>query len=158
MFLFDQSPNPLPQPGKSKSADCFSPGCWQLLIAITLTGAVLVSKDGVFKCSAPRSEASMANAVLGVACTWLPLPLKTWSQLQMPRFSANLKACSCSHCNQWWRSDWFNGGRHTDLIRKLVAARKEENAQQPARSLVGSKQRSQLSLRDFRLSLKKKKR
>lgn len=44
MFLFNHSPNPLPYPNKRTSINRLSPGCWQLLIAITLTGAVRVSK------------------------------------------------------------------------------------------------------------------
>lgn len=152
MFLFNHLPNPLLQPGKEECR-LPSPGCWQLLIATALTGAVLASKAGGFKCFPPRAEASTANVGLGealtatAACTWLTLPLKTWPPLWTLSFPANLALKSSSHCNQWWCSYWFNGGSHRDLIRKLVTARKGENAQQPASSLVGGKQRKQLSLR-----------
>lgn len=44
MFLFNHSPNTLLHPDNRTSFNCLSPGCWQLLIAMTLTGAGQVSK------------------------------------------------------------------------------------------------------------------
>lgn len=81
MFLLDHSPNPPLQPGKRKSADCLSPGCWQLLIAITLTGAALVSKAGVFQAFCTQSwgwhgkcrvrSSSHSNSGLHIVATYL---------------------------------------------------------------------------------------